>query len=244
MQGVWASAEGPANKSLFNTNGKVATILRAKFDRDLNGGEQMPKLTRMILGMLLAVGCAPRAHADTYSVFSISGTDISACLVISTGTPIPGCTPTPGEFAGALEVDATTGVPIAMSILSTNFFDFNSQFPDGFLYPPSLPAFPGSCLEQGSSINEVLYLCITTPTPGSLLGFDGSSIIGWPSAESVVLDTSGIPYVYILGGSITPVLPTPEPCSSALLLAGFGVLSMMRKRMAHISGVPKTAKIP
>jgi hypothetical protein len=40
------------------------------------------------------------------------------------GTPIPGCIPTPRAFAGALEVDATTGTPIAMDILSTNRFQF------------------------------------------------------------------------------------------------------------------------
>ena len=148
------------------------------------------------------------------------------------GMPIPGCTPSPGEFAGALEVDATTGTPIAMSILSTNFFDFNSLFPDGMLIPPDLSE---GCLIQDSSINEALFLCITTPTPGSLLGFDGSKIIGWPGAESVVLDTSDVPFDYILGGNITPVLPTPEPCTLALILAGFGILLVM----AHIFGVPK-----
>jgi hypothetical protein len=67
----------------------------------------------------------PHLHADTISVFTISGTDTSSCLSVLDGNPIPGCIPTSGAFAGAREVDATTGTAIAMDILSTNFGQFH-----------------------------------------------------------------------------------------------------------------------
>ena len=197
----------------------------------------MPKPARIIFVILLAAGCGARLSADTTSVFTISGTDISSCLSVAGGMPIPGCAPTFGEFVGALEVDATTGTPIAMDILSTNFFDFRNMIPGiDFNFRPGLVA--GNCLAQGSPVAEVLFLCISTPTPGSLLGFGGSTIFGWPSAGSVVLDTSGIPLFYILGGSITPVLQSPEPGSFALILLGLGSLLVMRKRMGRRTKTP------
>jgi hypothetical protein len=64
-----------------------------------------------------------------------------------------------------------------------------------------------------------------------LLGFDGGTIIGWPDAQTVILDNSNTPLFYILGGSITPVLTSPEPGSLALLPLGLGALLLMRKRM-------------
>jgi hypothetical protein len=189
----------------------------------------MPKLARIIFVILLAAGCRSQLRADTISVFTISGTDISSCLLVGPGTPIPGCTPTSGEFAGVLEVDATTGAAIAMDILSTNFGEFRNIWPGiDFNFRPGLI---GNCLAQGSPIAEVLYLCITTPTPGSLLGFERSTIIGWPNAGSFVLDNSNVPLFYILGGSIMPVLQTPEPSPFALILIGLGCLLVMRKRM-------------
>jgi hypothetical protein len=181
----------------------------------------MSKLAGIIFVILLAAGCAPQLRADTISLFNISGTGFRIGC-----EPEPfGCTPIPipEGFAGSLVVDTTTGTPIAMNVLGfQNIFpgiDFN--FRPGFVI-----VGPGeNCLVQGSPFQQVLFLCITAPT---LVGFDGSTIIGWPNALSGVFETNGQQDLYVLGGRITP---SPEPGSFALIAIGFGALLLMRQRM-------------
>jgi len=77
----------------------------------------------------------------------------------------------------------------------------------------------------GGAGDIILTLDVTTPLPGSLVGFDGGAIIGGKVSE-----TDGITDAFILGDSIKPV---PEPSAFALLLLGLGGLLVMRKRMVH-----------
>jgi len=178
--------------------------------------------------MLSVLLCASYARADQISTFTISGTDVTACLLIGFGTPIPGCVPTPGQFTGSLMVDETTGANLSMDVSFVNSFNFdNNPFPgglglDGCLAQYSLPA------------QAALFLCINPPTPGSssLAGFDGSSITG-----GEVSDNSNVPYVFITGGSITPVVSTSEPSSLALIAIGLGALLVMWTRMIRPSAV-------
>jgi PEP-CTERM motif len=189
----------------------------------------------VLLLLSLAAICATRsAKADTINVFTISGTGYTSCRY-DTGTaePIPGCTPTDEGFAGALEVDATSGLPISMDVLIPGVANFTNIFPDNTQIGPFLNE--NDCLEQPSPLFEELILCIATPTPGSLLGFDGSTIIGWGPAGSSVTESNGYQLFYVVGGSITPVaVATPEPSSLMLLLLGLVGLTFVaiRRRIA------------
>jgi len=168
------------------------------------------------------------AEADTVNVFAISGTGYHNCLDPSF-QPIPGCTSTTSGFAGALEVDATTGTPIELAGLGPGIGFFGSSFSGVFPGLGVIGATPnGSCLEQGEAlIAEYLILCFTTPTPGSLAGFDGGAITG-----GGLFDNNNYQYFFITGGSIT-LVAAPEPGSLTLILAGFGALLVMRKRIAQ-----------
>lgn len=170
----------------------------------------------MFLAILFAALCAtPSARADTIDIFSISGTGYLNCA--SQFDPFQSCGPAEG-FAGALEVDATTGLPIYMDMLIPGVYHFDTTF-EGYPYFP--PILGNNCLGQGSPVFEVLYLCMTTPTGGSLAGFDGSAIASSSTSESGVFDTNEYRYFYVLGGSITPAIASaPEPSSLLLLLLG------------------------
>jgi hypothetical protein len=179
------------------------------------GGYQMPKLARIILGVLLAAGCASCVHADTISLFTISGT---GCSVLEGS---PGCIAPIESFAGDLAVDITTGIVVAINVLIDGF-DFSPFFGGIAAFTPNIDL----C---NPLIAECLRLDLVTPTD-SLVGYDGGAILG---VESGIFDTNNFQEFDILGGTITPVVATPEPSSLALILAGFGALLVMRKRMGH-----------
>ena len=192
---------------------------------------RLKSIIGMFLAILLAVICAtPSAKADTINVFSISGTGYVNCASYQSFT-FQSCGPAE-DFAGALEIDATTDVPIDMAGLIPGFGSFGSSFP-GFFSPPGLEPVGadsnGSCLFQGEPvIAEYLVLCFTTPTPGSLVGFDGGAITGYG-----LFDNSNYQYFSIASGSITPVIASaPEPSSLLLLMLGLGGLAfaVIRKR--------------
>jgi hypothetical protein len=197
-------------------------------------------MKKAVLGVLLFSALASYAHADQIETFTISGTDVTSCLLIGPGTPIPGCTPTSGELAGALEVDATTGTAIAMDVFITNSYDFHNTYPGSdFNHRPGVGLIgPDTCLGQyNPGAEAVLLMCITTPIPGSLLGFDGGTIIGFPTdGVSSVRDNSNVPYVYILGGDITPVVGTPEPGVLAMLLCGLMAVALFCLTAPTIQG--------
>jgi hypothetical protein len=154
---------------------------------------------------LIVLVLAGAARADTIKDFVVSGTaeNVSGGML---GTCAAGAT---CSFSGTMMVDVNVGVG---SILA-----YDITF-------PGLLAWNDCCMDQGPGIFplwltfsfnsnfELLRLNFTT-TSGSLVGFDGGSIVG----ENV---TTPIDFLYRnLSGSITPV---PEPSSLALL--GGGVL--------------------
>jgi hypothetical protein len=194
----------------------------------------------LLLLSALMLSVPPSARADSIGVFSISGTATSSCLYAD-GESIPSCNPVSGGFAGALTVDMTTGTPVNMSVLGppsqfNSVYDFTGTEPRTFgPFLLSSGGVTGLELFAGPFSPYVLFLYFDTPTPGSLLGFDGSSITG-----GAVYEYSGVPLEYVLGGSITPVT-SPEPSSLILLLLGLPGLVLMRRRRAALAGAPHHA---
>jgi hypothetical protein len=188
---------------------------------------QVKHCVGMFFLLSLATICVcPSAKADTINVFSISGTGYVNCANYQSFA-FQTCGPAEG-FAGALEVDETTGMPIYMEMLIPGVYQFDTTFEGSPYFPPVLQ---NNCLDQGSPVAEVLFLCMTTPTGGSLAGFDGSAITGSSMSGSGVFDTNGYQYFSFLGGNITPVIASaPEPSSLLLVLVGLVGLGFVAQR--------------
>jgi hypothetical protein len=202
----------------------------------------MRKSSLTLFAVLIVTVCPSYTRADTIGVFSISGTSLSSCLY-TTGVPILNCTPNLQPFAGALEVDVTTGTAITIQLLGPVLGTFTSTILGQPITPVVSPSGNGGVRLLTPSPTDPLttYLEVdfTTATPGSLVGFDGGTIVGWPSGHSGVFDISSFnfPFVYILSGSITPVT-VPEPSSLTLIMLGLAGLVVMRKRMGHRGQLP------
>src|SRR5262249_27775178 len=102
-------------------------------------------------------------------------TAVSLCFDI-TGMPILGCTPT--TVTGALAVDVFTGTALAEAVL---FFVAPGAV-GAFAGTPPLEEVPtpdgvGLLVLNIHDLNTYLELDFTTPIPGSLVGFDGSTIL-------------------------------------------------------------------
>jgi hypothetical protein len=195
----------------------------------------MFKLARIILAILLAGGCASRVRADTVNQFTISGTAVSSCIDIF-GMPILGCTPIIVGVAGALAVDVTTGTALAEAVLfdagTSGIFGTIGTFSGDKPIERPTPDGVALLVHDVFDLDTYLELDFTTPTSGSLVGFDGNTISPWPNGHGGVFDVSSysFPFFEILGGSITPVIPAPEPGSFVLILIGLRGLLVMCKR--------------
>jgi hypothetical protein len=179
-------------------------------------------LSRLALPLILL--SPPLAVADTVTTFDVSGTaenassvKLGSCAVRAT------C-----AFSGTFQVDVTTGT------VETSGVDF------------SFPGLPALNMLVGQSAfgpndwrlfaddfqthDEVFLDFTTAPTPGSLVGFTGGSIVGIGSI--VVPGHPGLFYDH-LGGTIIPV---PEPSSLVPLAGGIGwlVFGLARRRVARL----------
>jgi hypothetical protein len=76
---------------------------------------------------------------------------------------------------------------------------------------------------------DVLNLAVSTPTLGSLIGYDGGSLaaLGFPVASGVTgSDAKGA--WDLTSGSLTPAVPAvPEPPSTLVLLTALGAFAVL-----------------
>lgn len=173
----------------------------------------MRKSVPNFLAAAVLVACAPYAHADTITTFNVSGIAAN-----NTGGPLGAC-PRGSlcSFSGTLGVDVTAGTITGVNIKFPGLSPFNAV---------SCCAGAGF-LPANNGVQSLALIFTTAPTPDSLVGFDGGSIL--PEGQ---VTTGPDYYDYTVdGGSITAPTPTvPEPRSLVLMLAGLGALSLFAVR--------------
>lgn len=164
----------------------------------------------------LLVSCAllgpAFARASTFGVSGIYSSGISGA----------------GTFSGTLTTGGnyTTAVEITFPMVEPFTYIYNS-----------LPSGNNWELTAYNTDSQELDLTFsTTPTPGSLVGMTGGTII---SGQVIDIQSGGFPLFQGFSGTISPSLDSavPEPSSLALLALGFLALAFARKRTK-----PETAR--
>ncbi|MGH8199141.1 MAG: PEP-CTERM sorting domain-containing protein [Steroidobacteraceae bacterium] len=175
----------------------------------------MRKSIAIFLAAALLVASAPFSHADTITTFNVLGTAGNASShTLGTCSAGSQC-----SFSGTLSVDVTAGTVTGIDITFPGLSPFNAL--SCCSSPGFVPAYNG---EQSLAL-----IFTTAPSPGSLVGFDGGSIL-----DEGFVTTGPDFYNYVVeGGSITAPTPTvPEPGSLVLMLAGLCASSLFSRRAA------------
>jgi hypothetical protein len=182
------------------------------------GDPTVRKSVATFLAAAFFVACAPYAYADTITTFNVSGTaGNSTSGTLGTCSAGSLC-----SFSGTLSVDVTAGTITGVNITFPGLSPFNVVSCCSDAFPPSGWFFPANNGEQ-----SLVLLFTTAPTPASLAGFDGGSIL----SEGYVLTGPDYYNYTVEGGSITAPTPTvPEPRSLVLMLAGLSAVSLFAVR--------------
>jgi hypothetical protein len=182
--------------------------------------------------LLVAIG-APNAHADTVTL-DVSGTMTASAPGSCLGsTVLPLCT-----LGGDIVINNTTGAIISVDVTITGASPTFGPFTTAiqlfdFGLGRTLLRIRGPA-SQGLSVIDLVF---DTPTPGSLVNYDGGALTTATSAESTQAPCSvgtNPPCIYFLStGELTPAVAAPEPSSVALMLLGIGLVFVMRKRIGQ-----------
>jgi hypothetical protein len=192
----------------------------------------------LALACLGAAGIA-RANTITLSVSGILSPSGSSCSS-------SGCT-----LGGTLVIDNTAGTAVSANITISGgspivgpFININPLgvgIYTGSICTPvcgfttGLQVFDASGYPGGNSV----LLLFSTPTLGSLIGYNGGSLLPYNGAVGTfVAGYATQPYAQwnLTSGSLTPSVVTPEPSSVVLTLSGIGfvfLLVLKRKGLAQ-----------
>ena len=165
-----------------------------------------------LLSTSLAAALAPQtARADVTATFDVSGT--------AEARPMVGnhC----GDqcaFFGTLIINVTTGAATAVDITFPDLAAF-----DKLIRSHKSGTSHWSIGAFNSDEDTASLVFTTTPTPGSLVGFTGGSIIGGGGVDQL--------YV-VLKGTIgdVPIAAVPEASTWAMMALGFGLLGLVGYR--------------
>jgi PEP-CTERM motif len=136
-----------------------------------------------------------------------------------------GISPPTGTFSGTITTGGnyTTGVDITFPVVSDFTYIYNS-LPSGNNWELTAYNVDGQELDLTFS---------TTPTPGSLVGMTGGTIV---SGQVIDVQSGGFPLFQGFSGTLSPSLTSavPEPSSLALLALSFLIFGFARK--SHRTG--------
>lgn len=142
----------------------------------------------------------------------------------------PGCT-----LGGYFVINNTTG---AVNFSDDVTFSGASPVPGPFITGVQvfatgfLPGFPNTFLEIDDSAGNPLFLGLSTPTAGSVVGYDGGPLLPQaPGFFTIYDDVSGGIWA-LTSGTVTAATAAPEPSSYLLLVSGlFGAWGLRAYRL-------------
>ena len=176
----------------------------------------MRKTLWIILAAILSTGAAT-ARADQVTL------DVSGTLdaVNSPGT----CSPSGCTLGGDIVIDNATGAVLSEDITMSGETPSVGPFT---IFGSVIPSVDGlTRLAVTDSSGDYIDLFFATPTIGSLVGYDGGAL---DPLTGVGVPLPSPPPTWLLNsGALTPVT-APESNSAVLLLAGIGLVLVLRKR--------------